>query len=163
MRALPPPGQKRRGKPALQVHPLREQTWHHGAGPYQARLHSCHVFGGSGWVSSRFPAVCTPQTHDPRVKDLRGRPTQPQPPHTHYVPSVACRKYVCGGSGWVSSRFPAVCTPQILEDLRGRPTQPQPPHTYFNPGLTLRIFSIYTYIYIVFFRHRTSGTLGVWF
>ena len=30
MRALPPPGQKRRGNPALQVRPLWEQTWHHG-------------------------------------------------------------------------------------------------------------------------------------
>jgi hypothetical protein len=147
VRALPPPGQKRRGNPALQVRPLREQTWRGNPG-LTRHAYIPHVYtpganmynGGSGWVSSRFPAVCTPQM----LEDLRGRPTQPLPTHIHISIQVPRTNMYSEGCGWVSSRFPAVCTPQILEDLRGRPTQPQPPHIHIS--IQVSRYAFYPYI-----------------
>ena len=33
-------------------------------------IHFMYISDGNGWVSSRFPTVCTPQIHDPRVMNM---------------------------------------------------------------------------------------------
>ena len=67
-----------------------------------------------------------------------------------------------GGSGWASSRFPAVCTPQMLEHLRGRPAHQS--HCLRRVHISIQghtpFFYISMYIYVSLRREARLRYVG---